>query len=337
MIPFRKADFLNRLGILTKLGFSILQHKLTFVPFGVWATNRCNSRCLICNIWNKNPKTDLPAEIVRKILGDRAITRTTFFLLTGGELLLHPECEEIMSLFRGRNYVLLTNALLVERLIEVVRKYDVKRLSISLDGSKETYKRVRGVDGYACVERAVRELRHDTRIRIDYVISPWNSRKDLIHVMKFCEKYQIELGAEYYTDMEYLEIDRPPGHLYDVSDLIDHPYHRLYQEWVEGNLKMPCLSIFAKPSVRPNGDVMLCDQKEVVLGNLHKESLGEIWSSKRAFGIQRQYISCNGCWSDCSRLFDLEILSWAKTFMSRRLLQRIFPDYDWSMILKYLN
>jgi len=328
---------LNKIGLLNSLGSSILRRKLTFVPFAIWATNRCNSRCLICNIWQKKPKIDLPAKTIRKTLNDRAITNNTFFLLTGGELLLHPELEEILSLFRGHNYVLLTNALMVERLTEVVRKYDVKRISISLDGSEETYKKVRGVDGYSSVERAIRELRHDTRIRIDYVISPWNSRKDLIHVMKFCEKYQIELGAEYYTDMEYLEIDRPPGHLYDVSDLIDHPYHRLYQEWVEGNLKMPCLSIFAKPSVRPNGDVMLCDQKEVVLGNLHKESLGEIWSSKRTLGIQRQYISCNSCWSDCSRLFDLEILSWAKTFMSRRLLQRVFPDYDWSIILKYLN
>jgi molybdenum cofactor biosynthesis enzyme MoaA len=253
LIAFQTPELLNKIGLLNSLGSSILRRKLAFIPFAIWATNRCNSRCFICNIWKKEPKTDLPAETIRKILNDRAITNNTFFLLTGGELLLHPELEEILFLFRGHNYVVLTNALMVERLTEVVRKCHVKRVSISLDGSEETYKKVRGVDGYSSVERAVRELRHDTLVRIDYVISPWNSRKDLIHVMKFCEKYQIELGAEYYTDMEYLEIDRPPGRLYDVSDLIDHPYHRLYPEWVEGNLKMPCLSIFARPSVRQIG------------------------------------------------------------------------------------
>jgi len=337
LITFKEPNSIEKLVCATLLGSAFLRYRMTFLPLTILLTNRCNSRCRICNIWNTKPKIDLPIKIIKKILDDKVITNRTYFVLTGGEVLLHPESDEILSLFHNRKYILLTNGLLDDRLIETVNKFGIKRVSVSLDGPTETYKRIRGVDGYANVERVVKGLKGKTDIRLGYVINPWNSRRDLMHVMNFCQRNKINFWVGYYSDMEYFEIGTPPGILYDVSDLFNHPYYSLYHEWVTGNLKMPCLSIFTRPSIRPNGDVVLCDQKEVLLGNLYEENLWDIWTSKRTRKIQKEHVSCNACWSDCSRLFDLDILSWIKPFVSQRILRKTFPQYDWIKIYDHLD
>lgn len=328
---------LRKLANVAAVSSAILRRKLRFFAVPILATNRCNSRCLVCNIWRKEPKVDLPIEIFRRILKDETVSDRTGFVLSGGEFILHPEYHEILQLFRGRSYWLLSNCLLPDRLIKAVREFKVPRLSISLDGPRTIYKTIRGVDAYSKVEQVVRELRDSTRINIEYNVTPWNTRKDLIHVADFCRKYHVDLWVGYYTEQEYFETATSAGRLYDVNDLIDHPYHRFHGEWASGNLKMPCFSIFARPLIRPNGDVVLCDPKEVVLGNLHQKSLKEIWTSKNTRAIQKQYTSCNGCWSDCHRPLDFDMISWAKTFIPRIVMQRILPGYDWPRIYEYFS
>ncbi|MDH5482944.1 MAG: radical SAM protein [Candidatus Bathyarchaeota archaeon] len=323
-----------------------MRRKILYASLPIFITDRCNSRCLTCNIWKKRPKTDLGVEVIKKILQDKVISRRTWFCIAGGEPLLHPDCREILSLFRGRNYLFLSNAILVDRLIDLVRECEIKHLSLSLDGPPETDKKIRGAAGYSCVEKVVSELKDDdVYIYVNFTVSPWNTREDFKHVIEFCKKHRVHLFVGYYENMEYFDTTTPAGRLYKIDDLItcppfgsiSHPYFGLYPYWAMGNLKIPCFSVFLKPVIRPNGDVELCEGKAIKLGNLYEQSLGEIWHSKKTVELQRRYIRCNACWADGQRASDVRVASILRTLVPSGLLNRFFGKCDWNKIPSLRN
>lgn len=255
--------------------------------------------------------------------------------------MLHPNCREILSLFQGRDYLFLSNGLLADRLIEMVREFRIKHLALSLDGPPETYKKIRGVNGYSSVEKVVDELKDDeVDIIVNFVVNPWNTREDFKHVTEFCKKHGVYLFVGYYENMEYFDTTRPAGHLYKIYDLLScpplpsdpHAYFELYHYWVSGSLKIPCFSVLLRPVIRPNGDVELCEGKAIKLGNLYERSLGEIWNSKGTLELQRRYIHCNACWADGQRPSDVRISSLLKTFIPSKLLNMFFGRCDWEKI-----
>jgi MoaA/NifB/PqqE/SkfB family radical SAM enzyme len=100
---------------------------------------------------------------------------------------------------------------------------------------------------------------------------------------------------------------------------------------------MPCLSIFLRPVVRPNGDVELCEPLQIKLGNLYEQNLEEIWHSKKTQELHRKYISCNGCWHDAQRPVDIEVISTLKPFLPCKVMNRFFGEYDWKEIPKIVT
>jgi radical SAM protein with 4Fe4S-binding SPASM domain len=136
---------------------------------------------------------------------------------------------------------------------------------------------------------------------------------------------------EYYDALKHDEI------LYTADDLINHPYHRLYPLWVSGKLKMPCLGIFLRPVIRPNGDVDICEPLQIKLGNLYEQNLEAIWRNKRTRMLQKRNFSCNGCWHDAQRLCDIHAISAFKSLVPTPVLNRIFGKSDWRRIYKLLQ
>lgn len=321
-------------GNLSSLILSVTRHKI-LAPMPIFITDRCNSLCRICNVWRKKP-IDLDVEIIKEILNDKVVTKFSSFIIAGGEPILHPRFKEVMSLFRGRDYLFLSNGLLVDRLVEAVREFKIERLSLSLDGTPETYKRVRGVDGYSKVEKVVQELRGDeVSIYIFFVVNPWNSRKDLTHVIEFCRKYGAHLLVGYYQNFPYYDTTLPAEHLYDVNDLLTsspHPYFMLYDQWASGNLNLPCFSVLLRPVIRTNGDVELCEGRESKIGNLYEQSLGEIWASRKTRDLQRRFFRCNACWADGQRPMDIVTTSILRSFFPPALLDRVLGEYDWGKV-----
>jgi MoaA/NifB/PqqE/SkfB family radical SAM enzyme len=326
-------------GNLLSLMLAVTRHKI-LAPLPIFITDRCNSRCLICNIWKKKP-IDLDVEIIKKILNDKVVTKFSSFIIAGGEPILHPRFKEIMPLFHGRNYLFLSNGLLADKLVEAVRKFKINRLSLSLDGTPETYKKVRGVDGYSKVEKVVQELKDDkVSVYIFFVVNPWNTRDDLIHVIDFSKKYGLYLLLGYYQNFPYFDTIQPANNLYEINDLLTgtpfpsnpHPYFKLYAQWASGNLNIPCLSVLLRPVIRANGDVELCEGRKSIIGNLYEQSLGEIWTSKKTRELQRQFIHCNACWADGQRTMDIVLSSILRSFLPSILLNKALGKYDWKKI-----
>lgn len=279
----------------------------------LYITNRCDSRCKVCNHWQQTPKVDLSFRIIKELFNSRSINKNGF-LIEGGEAILHPEFDKIMKLLKNRNFTLLTNGICTEKLVKAVNEHKIPSVCISLDGPPQTYERIRGVAKYDEVLKTIDLLRDKTELGVSFTISPWNGFEDFLYVQKVCLEGGVRLFPNIFAKMEYMGVKEKEAWVDRRFEETDNLYVRLYNRWVEGKLDVPCLSMRFLTVIRPNGDVVLCQYKNIVLGNLHEKSFDEIWNDKNTKAIQRAHRSCNACWVSSHRAFDVKFSLLAKKF-----------------------
>jgi MoaA/NifB/PqqE/SkfB family radical SAM enzyme len=124
----------------------------------VYLTDGCNSRCVTCDIW-KLPRRNMPMALAEKLAAEFRALGVRRVILTGGEATQHPEWPRIARLFQatGAKVELLTNGLLLNKQAQAVIE-NVDQLVVSLDGgTPETYKAIRGVDGFDVILAGMRK------------------------------------------------------------------------------------------------------------------------------------------------------------------------------------
>jgi MoaA/NifB/PqqE/SkfB family radical SAM enzyme len=123
----------------------------------LYATERCNSRCVTCDYW-RHGKIDLSLDAVTRLLPDLADLGTQVVLLSGGEPLLNPEWPLIAELLksRGLRVWLLTSGLsLAKHANRAAELFD--SITVSLDGTNPaTYAAIRGLDAFDKVCEGIR-------------------------------------------------------------------------------------------------------------------------------------------------------------------------------------
>jgi len=125
-------------------------------------TYRCNARCVMCSVWQKQEAGgDFPVPELKKLLADPIFTRNLEVIsLTGGEPFLRKDVLEIIKLFlescpRLKRIDIPTNGLETETISEQVETiiaaaipFGVKIcVSVSLDGTGKVHDRIRGTAG----------------------------------------------------------------------------------------------------------------------------------------------------------------------------------------------
>ena len=126
----------------------------------VAVTYRCNSRCIMCNIWKEKPGEEVPASFY-----GRLPSTLTNINLTGGEPFLRKDLPEIVEVIKRRcndpRMVINTNGFTPELIEGAARKIaSVSRkvgIRVSIDGIGEAHDRTRGVSG--AYGRALRTLK----------------------------------------------------------------------------------------------------------------------------------------------------------------------------------
>ncbi len=123
----------------------------------LYATERCNSRCVTCDYW-RHGRIDLSLDAVTRLLPDLADLGTQVVLLSGGEPLLNHEWPMIAELLksRGLQVWLLTSGLsLAKHASRVAELFD--SITVSLDGTTPaTYATIRGLDAFDKVCEGIR-------------------------------------------------------------------------------------------------------------------------------------------------------------------------------------
>ena len=308
----------------------------------IYATTACQSKCRHCNIWQKN-REHMSLEDIKRIMQSRCVTSKTTVGLEGGEFILHPQANDILAWFRSNhpNYTLLSNGLASGRIIEAVRRYKPRHLYLSLDGRSETYRHMRGVDGYNRVIQVIEALKDEVPISLMFCLSPWNTFDDMDYVVGVARDYGLDVRIGIYGTMSFFDTTSDLLSAHDFMKRIpdsvkttdeNYDFIALYDEWRNGRLKLPCLSIRSSLVIHTNGDVPLCQNLSLVLGNIHKQTLDEIFNSRQTCKIHRQHSEgCNGCWINFHRKYDIILLRNLERLFPKWIIERIYGPYRWTL------
>ncbi len=198
-------NYINRASLFANNNLRPGKKRLATLMF--YATDLCDSGCKHCLIWAKRPVKHMPMAKMKEIMAAKCVTKDTMVGLEGGEFLLHPEALEIMEWLHTDhpNFDLLSNCLKPDSLIEAVKKFPPKRLYISLDGTKETYKYMRGKDGYEAVLKVIKELKDHVPISTMFTLSPYNNFDDMQHVAEVCKEHGVDMRVGVYNDIAFFD------------------------------------------------------------------------------------------------------------------------------------
>lgn len=309
----------------------------------IYSTSLCQSRCRHCSIWEKTPVEHLPLKDIVHIMSSKCVTKRTTVGLEGGEFVLHPEADAILSWFHEnhKNYTLLSNGLAPNKVVSAVQKYTPKHLYLSLDGGNETYKIVRGVDGYDKVIQVIERCKDIVPVSLMFCLTPWNSFEDMDYVIRIAQKYDIDVRIGIYNTMDFFDtkeklmdvgddyIRQIPKSIHETQENYD--FVTLYNEWKKGSLRLRCHSIYNELVIHSNGNVPICQNLEVILGNVYEKSLDEIFNSRQTAKTICEYSHhCNRCWINYHRKFDIILLRSAEKFFPKRLIEFFYGKYQWN-------
>jgi MoaA/NifB/PqqE/SkfB family radical SAM enzyme len=293
----------------------------------IYTTNRCNSRCVHCYVWQYKNNMDLPVATIANLLESKCLASQNDICLEGGEFTLHPAYKEILSLFAHRQVSVISNGILTARTVQMVEQFRISTLIISLDGTRETYLRLRGLDVYERVIETIRQAKDHVKVVLNFTITPWNDARDYRHVKEVAAELGVELGfPNLYTTQPYFKTVEPPGLIegkhesIETQDVFQRRYLDYHDSWLRGEITLPCFSIFRSAIVYPEGDVSFCHQRVEIVGNLHQNSFDEIWTSEHTRDMQDKYLHCNKCWCTPHRLQDVRSERLGKALMFKERL-----------------
>lgn len=122
--------------------------------------NRCNCRCVMCDIWKADTVQEISVEELDRHAGDMARLKVEWVVLSGGEPLMHSDLFRFCRKLRewGIRTTLLSTGLLLERnAARIVETVD--EVIVSLDGPPAVHDSIRRASGaYRMLEAGVRAL-----------------------------------------------------------------------------------------------------------------------------------------------------------------------------------
>jgi pyruvate-formate lyase-activating enzyme len=258
-------------------------------------TNSCNMRCPHCpRSYMQRSEGFMDAGVFCKLVDELQAYRYSYIKIVGlGEPGMHPEVERFLDYLSGKgikvNFV--TNGTLLERFPpERICAWPIDILGISIDGTDaESYNRLRPGGDYAKLRQRVTALHaHKKANRLSRPVV------QIRHVLMPSEKPE---EIESYR-RDWLTLSNQVNfNTYSPRQLKTHIPDR--------NLTRCNDQLFFEANVRWDGRVPLCAYQfgsgvQEFLGDLHKNSLEEIWASDRLEEVrtahqQRQFDKASFC------------------------------------------
>lgn len=104
----------------------------------------------------------------------------------------------------------------------------------------------------------------------------------------------------------------------------------LYDEWRKGGLKLSCNSILDSIVILPNGDVPICQNLDVLIGNVFTNTLDEIINAEETRKQQKHYSkNCNACWINFHRKYDVILYRTFERYFGRFATGKLLGYYWW--------
>jgi len=174
---------------------------------GLEITNHCNLDCIHCYIDGKiSHTTFMNYGTIIHLIEEFILHKASFITITGGEPLLHPDIERIITLigttYSATTFYVATNGTAFsDKLIERIRMYNNIVLQISLDGScKSTHEKQHGINTFNRVMEALSNLVDFPRERkiVRMTISKVNY-KECVSVAEIARQYNAQTSFVYVS------------------------------------------------------------------------------------------------------------------------------------------
>ncbi|MCX7919263.1 MAG: radical SAM protein [bacterium] len=304
----------------------------------------CNARCVICNIWQKNPQTlqrkseELSIEFYNRLFADPWLREIKHITISGGEPFLYPQLVELVKLIPNHIVVAIaTNAtvplsIVTPKLYEFVHR-DKLYLQISLDGSESVHNQLRGLPN--AYQTAMEYIALLKQLSIRFYFST------VINTKNYAELEQIYLLAKQFdTFVQFNPIH--PGDYYHhpkltelsnwsepqiqcieeqlnriVPDLIQREkiypdeirfYRQLPNYLRSKNIDYPkCYAGSIAFYLDPYGSIYPCPVFWREMGNIKTDNPIKVWKSGQAEKVRREIarFTCGKCWHICQMPLNL--------------------------------
>ncbi|OGS22118.1 MAG: hypothetical protein A3J83_03870 [Elusimicrobia bacterium RIFOXYA2_FULL_40_6] len=305
-------------------------------------TYKCNSRCIMCEIWLpgnvlKKEKELTLKELEKLIKTANKLKKIKKVVLSGGEPFLRKDIVKVCSLFirsyPGISVGILSNLLLNTREItgQIGKILESEPadfwIGSSLDGIGATHDLVRGRKGaFAALVRNVKAIKkHYPKIScsLTYTLTPKNY-KDLFKSYKLSKKLGCYFGSQFvvqkketekfaWKEEEFKSIEK------QVKIIIDCEQENCFSTTPETIFLKNLVNYARKPKryidecslgrnialLNPYGELYACpiNKQKMTIGNIRKTGFDKLWDSAKAESIRR-FIDEKKChcWLYCSTI-----------------------------------
>jgi len=346
-LPYLEKELLRRLSIQTGRVFAAP------MTYYVIFSGRCNLACTFCTIYTQKEPTVSGETMLRLVREARALSRRGFNIsLSGGEPTIYKPLPDVLKLAQelGVNFGFTTNGLAftpdhVRRLLQ----FDPFNINISLesvdaavneslrpihDGTRRT---LRGIDNllaekvrsgsrvslivkptimeqnYRTLPALVRHFGRDSKVQVNF--QPFVGAPGDRHWVRDLAALRVVLDELAALQREGYPIIGSQSVFSGFMDYFSNPpqqghLRHLDLEGEPRNCDIGLRSMF----IYPNGDVHFCDFLGKAIGNVHGQSLSEIYHGELANRQRRHMISCDiDCQQTCKR--PTPLLAKARSFL----------------------
>jgi MoaA/NifB/PqqE/SkfB family radical SAM enzyme len=300
----------------------------------LFCTNRCNSKCWMCDIPARKPAYEITTGDCLTIMDQLRELGVTGISFTGGEPLLRKDILALLrgSIDRGLSTMLVTNGLELGSVVNELCTLELSAVNISLDGSTEKiHDHNRGVEG--AFRRSTENIRllvgelkkrkSPTEVVISTVISA-NTMDDIGNIMGLCADMGVDrlilCPVHIFDNPEAPSLVAPLECGYDISSFIlDHEQRSIVDNSdayisglpaVLGGVLPPagCSAAYTTIFLDYEMNVYPCkaylELKKPIATMKHGASLREIWNSEAYASFRRESKACTRCYMTVNREFD---------------------------------
>lgn len=330
----------NRIGVL---GTNSVE-KPVILEFMI--TSKCDCRCVMCNIWKKDPKNDLRLEEIKAMLSDPVLSELRTMTLAGGEpfqredlfdlcQIINGTCKNLVQLYMSSNgFDYEGIAQKVTSILKIMKNIKRLRIAISFDHIRESHDKIRGRKGIhnntLILMRRLKNI-EDPRLTVqgNFTIAPYNVN-DLREIYDYFEKlhlkvfwfpimtsdnfFENEEKAEKFafSQKEHLLLDDFVAFLrHQEHSIPDYYYYTgLLNSLRCGKRSFPCSGGSKFLLINSAGDVYPCYiiPKSYRMGSIREKPLSEIWYSEEAQRVREQICNNSTC-ERCIQWYDGYALS----------------------------
>lgn len=284
-------------------------------------TTKCNFKCLHCsNDSGLKKNDDLTNKEILDLIDQLRLLKVERLSITGGE----PFCDA--NLFKYLNYAkdkvkeitIATNGYLVNKdVVTKLKEINIKKISVSLDGTSAYHDFFRGTDG--AFKKAIKTInlltKEGFKVKVKSVLTKDNANSllELIsitnlldierhEIMPICPigraDKEIMINAMQYKSflikaLNKIKLLNKPNITFQLKPVFyqESLFKGVDERCLLKSLNYRCDAFDTSMQIGTNGDVYGCSFVRIPITNIRKKGIEEIWHSKEALNLRNKIMN----------------------------------------------